>query len=180
VESLLNSSLKLGHFSIYRGPWYGPHWVEVEGLLPYTREPTSEEWETRLAPISVARVSEIMTEFVVACDSAARELKQLEMGDFFALGGAWREMVERVATFYNARGYKATARNDRGVRTPPSDFTRLINTIQFQLPEKFRRHHRASTAEMAGTPLESAIAKVLAACKRERKRASTDMPIIES
>ena len=108
VRSLLNGSLKLGHFSIYRGPSYGPH----------RGEPTSEEWETRLAPISVARVSEIMTEFVLACNSAARDLKQLEIFDFYAPGGAWRQMVESVATFYNARGYKATARNDRGVQNP--------------------------------------------------------------
>ena len=177
VEKQLDRALSFLRSGIYQGPWSGPHLVQIDGLLPYCREPIFKEWEARIAPISVAGFSEIMSGFVSACNTAAQELKRIEWADFHAPGQAWREMIGRLADFYNARGYHATARKDRKRGIPPSEFTAFVSAVQFCLPKEVRRHDHASKPDLAGTALETQVARVLGERKRERraqKRAPSD------
>jgi hypothetical protein len=120
-----------------------------------------------LLPITVDHLSNILTEFLAACDTGLLAPSELRSTDYW--GSAWNRMVGSLADFFEELpgDYCATAPNDTTI-IDPSAFVAFVNAVQFQLPKEYQKHNRSSPPGRAGTDMRSQVSKALV-LRRQRR-----------
>jgi hypothetical protein len=163
AESRLESVLKQTPRFLIRSACIGD--IEPE-VVPNSQLSLPEE-PPPCSHLSLQLYSELLTEFMVGCDRAKRDLGALHEGrQNYPPGGAWNEFVSQLADFYQTPVREPTASkaavSKRGSKPKPSPFVRFVHAVQSQLPKRFWRHPPATDKTVKchlGAVLSEAVSK---------------------